>query len=918
MKKLFKKSIACLIAVLMVVSVMPLTMPLTTPVSVEAADVSSIQNLKFEKANATGKGYHYGNEATGGYDNILYCSKTTVCEENFVAVGDNGNFKTFSPNVVVMMYDGTTAGFPITVECKSAKCSNQYNLRYIQWNGNSLLEFQHPWYGYNEQDWTSWPNYNASNKRQEIPVTSTTKNIEMANSTSKFYSNEVYYKGTGNSTDYYESISGTTVKIDVNGSPGNKNTSSSIYILDYNTFYSKVETVKSIQKSLVDYPNRYTPTTSEQAINAVKAYYAANERVKTAFNSVNDTNAASTVSSVADDMKNAVAAINAVNLVCAHSKTRIEGAQAATCATAGKSGNVYCDYCDILMESSYDIPATGKHNYTEKVSDEVPANCTTTGTTAVYKCATCDATSGGAEIAINPNNHTGLTTLEAKDATCTETGLTEGQKCTACGKITVAQETVDKKPHTEVIDAAVAATCTETGLTEGKHCSVCGTITVAQETVDALGHDMQVVEGSAKDPTCTETGKKADKKCSRCDYKENGATIDATGHKYTSVVTDPTCTEQGYTTYTCSVCDDTYKGNYTNALGHNMQVVDGTAKDATCTEAGKEADKKCSRCNYTEPGATIDAKGHIEEVIPAVEATCTTAGSTAGTKCSVCGVIIVAPETIPAKGHSYNYTYNNNDTHTKACENCDELTIEPCTNALMTEGITSDTWHCTVCRHEYQREVANMTGLNDAIKELEALVNADDAAYKYTASALAAAKEAVAYAKTYASSNRYAIKEDVDAQIATVLSAETELTVDGLAEYTVKFELYNYDDGIQIGNSVSVTKKYGEIAEKSYTFGKTEEGFPEYVVSKWTKKVLNDKGEQVETVLNSNANDMSVVVKENATYTCYVLKFKASTEGENATTRVRYLDKSGKTLKIDYATVGKTYTPNYSKVPKIP
>ena len=31
-------------------------------------------------------------------------------------------------------------------------------------------------------------------------------------------------------------------------------------------------------------------------------------------------------------------------------------------------------------------------------------------------------------------------------------------------------------------------------------------------------------------------------------------TISATGHTYESVVTDPTCTEAGYTTYTCTVC----------------------------------------------------------------------------------------------------------------------------------------------------------------------------------------------------------------------------------------------------------------------------------------------------------------------------------------------------------------------------
>lgn len=39
-------------------------------------------------------------------------------------------------------------------------------------------------------------------------------------------------------------------------------------------------------------------------------------------------------------------------------------------------------------------------------------------------------------------------------------------------------------------------------------------------------------------------------------------------HSYTAVVTEPTCTEKGYTTYTCS-CGDTYNDNEIPALGHS-------------------------------------------------------------------------------------------------------------------------------------------------------------------------------------------------------------------------------------------------------------------------------------------------------------------------------------------------------------
>ena len=41
-------------------------------------------------------------------------------------------------------------------------------------------------------------------------------------------------------------------------------------------------------------------------------------------------------------------------------------------------------------------------------------------------------------------------------------------------------------------------------------------------------------------------------------------------HEYTAVVTDPTCTMGGYTTYTCSICGDSYIGDETAALGHNF------------------------------------------------------------------------------------------------------------------------------------------------------------------------------------------------------------------------------------------------------------------------------------------------------------------------------------------------------------
>ncbi|MBO6262665.1 MAG: leucine-rich repeat protein [Clostridia bacterium] len=52
-------------------------------------------------------------------------------------------------------------------------------------------------------------------------------------------------------------------------------------------------------------------------------------------------------------------------------------------------------------------------------------------------------------------------------------------------------------------------------------------------------------------------------------------------HEYSEQVVAPTCTEQGYTVYTCTVCGNTYNEDYTEKLGHNY--VDGV-----CTRCEEE------------------------------------------------------------------------------------------------------------------------------------------------------------------------------------------------------------------------------------------------------------------------------------------------------------------------------------------
>ena len=127
-------------------------------------------------------------------------------------------------------------------------------------------------------------------------------------------------------------------------------------------------------------------------------------------------------------------------------------------------------------------------------------------------------------------------------------------------------------------------------------------------------------------------------------------------HEYDTVVTAPTCTEEGYTTYTCIHCGDSYKDNFVSATNHEgtTQVVPGY--DATCTEDGLTDSIVCTACGEVIKAAVvIPAPGHAPVLVPGYDATCTEDGLTDGYVCGVCGETITAQEVIPAHHTAESY-----------------------------------------------------------------------------------------------------------------------------------------------------------------------------------------------------------------------------------------------------------------------
>ena len=86
-------------------------------------------------------------------------------------------------------------------------------------------------------------------------------------------------------------------------------------------------------------------------------------------------------------------------------------------------------------------------------------------------------------------------------------------------------------------------------------------------------------------------------------------------HSYKDVVTAPTCTAKGYTTHTCA-CGDSYVDTYVDALGHAWDNGKVT-KEPTETETGVKT-FTCTRCNETKtesiPVVSVDVTEMFSDV----------------------------------------------------------------------------------------------------------------------------------------------------------------------------------------------------------------------------------------------------------------------------------------------------------------
>ena len=167
--------------------------------------------------------------------------------------------------------------------------------------------------------------------------------------------------------------------------------------------------------------------------------------------------------------------------------------------------------------------------------------------------------------------------------------------------------------------------------------------------VNVLVHKI-TKDGIVTAPTCTADGYTT-YTCDDCGAEIKTDTVKALGHSYDNgvVTTASTCTDKGVKTFTCTRtgCTDSYTEEVA-ALGHDL--VSHEAKAPTCTEIGWDAYDTCSRCDYT-TYVEKAALGHDLVSHEAKAPTCTEIGWDAYDTCSRCDYNTY--KEIKANGHDY-------------------------------------------------------------------------------------------------------------------------------------------------------------------------------------------------------------------------------------------------------------------------
>ena len=397
--------------------------------------------------------------------------------------------------------------------------------------------------------------------------------------------------------------------------------------------------------------------------------------------------------------------------------TYLSGKKDATCGADGYTGDVCCKGCDVVLEAGSVVPATGKHafddgkvtaeatcsregekTYTCKVcghsyTEPIPANDRHDWGDVSYEWAEDNSEVTATRICKYNSSHVESETVPATDEVTMEATETEAGERVWTSEA-FANDAFNAQTKSEAIPPfgfEVTYEWTETGddyVVSGSdyeftipRLEVTGTAVPYDTEAETIVETVPAEFALTVEPGCIASGSGdwTSEAFANAPFAVQtlSVEVDALGHAYEEAVTEPTCTEQGYTTHTCARCGDSFADSYTEANGHSWNA-GKVMRKATCTGTGLRK-FTCAECGTTRT-EEIPALGHAyEEAV--TEPTCTEQGYTTHT-CKRCGDSFVDSYT-EATGHSWDEgkvtqepTAEEEGVRTYTCRDCGGIRTE--------------------------------------------------------------------------------------------------------------------------------------------------------------------------------------------------------------------------------------------------
>jgi hypothetical protein len=318
----------------------------------------------------TADAYFYDDTATGGFSNVVYCTKGSGGMSKNGVYRQASNVYLYLPNTVVLVYDGVNeVSSPIVASTYKYDQGNVDTQRfcYIASN-NATAYFNNQWDGFDTTEY-SWPT-TTSNHFGYLTLNGQSNLYDVTNTTPRFWRNKLVFNitGAGNVSNFYDTFSNISFSAmaiynstltfwnddKTEAMNNNLGTSSTNYVINYKPIYDILKsssptavpnhsdyTLKTLYTAVAANPSAYTKDSVDDFYLAAKKVVDCDPNAYDAQshpNGVDYSTPLTGVTNASTAIKNAVTAFNGINLVQNISYSSLQSKYEAAKAEIAKIG----------------------------------------------------------------------------------------------------------------------------------------------------------------------------------------------------------------------------------------------------------------------------------------------------------------------------------------------------------------------------------------------------------------------------------------------------------------------------------------------------------------------------------------------------------------------------------------------------